>query len=290
MRLRSFFLFANPGKPQTIHVARQFADLALEAGCQVTLDEWLFHEIQTGKPGSLEDLIPGFDAIICFGGDGTLLRLVPQAAAHQLPILGINLGHTGFLLEIGPDQIQTALTRLMQGDYCIDERPLLSCVINGRAQDLALNEVALSRGINPSSLVIDVLYQEEPVYTIHGDGVLVSAPSGTTGYSLSAGGPVVHPSLSCVLITPICSHIMHQRPIVLPMEGQIRLVVREGRNKQHQVCVDGQIVYNLDEVSEVVIMRSMQSAQLIRFSPRQFLTRLNIKQLEWSKNIYGGKI
>src|SRR5690606_16155819 len=144
---------------------------------------------------AIHDIDSGLCAIITLGGDGTLLRTLPSAAAKGVPVLGVNMGHTGFLLETNPHDLLLAIDRLIHGNYTVEERMMLHCVINGEFTALVMNEVALTRGQNPSSLVVDVLTGEERVFSIHGDGVLVATPTGTTGYSLSAGGPVIHPSL-----------------------------------------------------------------------------------------------
>ena len=288
--MQRFFLYANPGKPETIPTVKEFAELLLNRNCEVHLDHWLYNIVHIGKPCAIEHFDSTFTAVICFGGDGTLLRILPQSAVHQVPVLGINMGHTGFLLEVGPNDPAGILDRLIYCDYTIQERSMLSCQINGRCSNLVMNEFALTRGKNPSSLVVDVLYNNELVYTIHGDGVLVSTPSGTTGYSLSAGGPILYPDLSCHVIVPICSHIMHQRPVVLPQDGEIRLEVRANRGMMHQISMDGQIVLDLDTNTAISIKHSQKTARFIRFTPQRFFTRLHHKQMEWSDHVYGGNL
>ena len=286
--MRRFFLFANPGKPETFPVVAEFAGLCLAQGCQPLLESWLHDRINLGHPASLDQL-DGVDAIISFGGDGTLLRTVPQAARSGIPLLGVNLGHTGFLLEQDPGKLDEALHRLMADDFIIYERPLLSCQINGDAVRLALNEISLTRGQNPSSLVVDVFFEEELVYTIHGDGVLVASPTGTTGYALSAGGPIICPGVNCHAVVPICSHILHQRPMVLPDSGTISLQVRSNRGVPHQISLDGQTVLNLDTGSSIRIQKAGEAARFICFSKLCFIPRFHMKQKEWSDNVYGGK-
>lgn len=286
--LRRFFLFANPGKPETFLDVEEFTWRCLEQGCQPVMEGWLHDFIKWGQRGSLDDLA-GVDAIISFGGDGTLLRTVPQAARAGIPLLGVNLGHTGFLLEQDPGKMDEALRRLMADDFTIYERPLLSCQINDDAARLALNEVSLTRGQNPSSLVVDVFFENELVYTIHGDGVLVASPTGTTGYALSAGGPIICPGVNCHAVVPICSHILHQRPMVLPDSGTISLCVRSNRGLPHQLSLDGQIVLNLDTDSSIEIQKAREAARFICFSKLCFIPRFHLKQKEWSDNVYGGK-
>lgn len=286
--MQNFFLYANTGKPETLPAVRKVAEALLTKQAGVFLDHWLFEHLGIGISGSLAQLRGASHAVICFGGDGTLLRVLPTLAARGLPVIGVNMGHTGFLMETSPEDLISNLDRLIAGDFTIHQRGLLSCVINGGAENLVMNEVALTRGSNPSSLVLDVSFEGELVYTIHGDGVLVSSPTGTTGYCLSAGGPVAHPEVACRVVAPICSHIMHQRPMVLPGDGEITLRVRANRGMAHQISMDGQMVMNLEGNSEVFITPSSHTAGFIRFEPQRFLTRLHQKQMEWSNHVYGG--
>lgn len=289
MELQRFFLFANPNKPESLPLVKDFAALCISKGCEVFSDLWLYQFLGTGSVLAMDEVDASIHAVISFGGDGTLLRVVPKAATLQIPILGVNMGHTGFLLEQDPDSLESALNRLLKDDYQVFERSLLRCDINGENSYLALNEIALTRGQNPSSLVVDVWYQDELVYIIHGDGVLVSTATGTTGYSLSAGGPIIYPEIPCTTVVPICSHIMHQRAVVLPEAGIIRLNVRANRGMMHQISMDGQVVFDMDAGSEVLVHRAEHKARFIHFAPQRFLTRLRMKQAEWSNFIYGGE-
>lgn len=290
MELQRFFLFANPNKPESFPLVKRFAALCTSWGGEVFSDTWLQEYLQTGTVMPTAAIDDSIDIIVSFGGDGTLLRVVPNAAAHQIPILGVNMGHTGFLLEIDPEGLEEALDKLLSGDFRQYERTLLQCDINGGNSNLALNEIALTRGQNPSSLVVDVWYQDELVYTIHGDGVLVSTTTGTTGYSLSAGGPIIYPEIPCTAVVPICSHIMHQRAVILPLDGVIRLNVRKNRGMMHQISMDGQVVFDMTSTSEVVVRKAPQKVRFIHFAPQQFLTRLREKQAEWSNFVYGGEL
>ena len=288
--MHRFFLYANPEKPETIEAVRAFADLLSQRQCEVLLDTWLYELLQTGKPFTTAQLDESIQAVVCFGGDGTILRLLPHLAVKQIPVLGVNMGHTGFLLQISPEEVPDIIDRFINRDYQVLERSMLACSINNDSLYLVMNEFALTRGQNPSSIVVDVFYQNELVYTIHGDGVLVSTPTGTTGYCLSAGGPVIFPGIPCHIVVPICSHIMHQRPMILPQAGEVRLRVRMNRGIRHQISMDGQIVLDLEKSSEVVITQATETARLIHFAPEQFLTRLQFKLRKWSNHVYGGNI
>lgn len=287
--MNRFFLYGNPKKPESIPVLKRFVSLCMDRHCEIFLDGWLHDALKYGTVASLDKTGSSVDAVLSFGGDGTLLRVIPAAAAQGIPILGINMGHTGFLLEIGPDELETAMDMLLVDSFEITERSMLTCTIPGQGEYQVMNEVALTRGQSPNSLLIEVRYNDELVFTIHGDGVLVSTATGTTAYSLSAGGPVVSPEVPCHVIVPICSHIMHHRPVILPQEGLIRLMVKEDHGLCHQLSMDGQINLDMAEGQEVYVRKADVSARFIHFKPERFLTRLRKKQLEWGKHIYGGE-
>ncbi|HSK70038.1 MAG TPA: NAD(+)/NADH kinase [Candidatus Limnocylindria bacterium] len=288
MGQRTFFLFANPGKPESLGTVGAAARMVAEQGCRVLMDGWLHGRLGIGEPMGIADMPAEASAVIALGGDGTLLRALPAAAQKRVPVLGINVGHTGFLLEAAPDNLEDAIGRLLRGEYHVEERMMLRCQINGGRIELVMNEIALTRGQNPSSIVADVHADGERVFTIHGDGVLVSTPTGTTGYALSAGGPVVHPGVDCMTVVPISSHVMHHRPMVLPPQARIRLRVLNNRGSLHQVSMDGQIVMDLTTDTAIDVIRAPQTARFIRFGEERFLTRLTQKQTEWSNNRFGG--
>ena len=285
-----FFLFANPEKPETVPTVRELVLTLMQKGCVAVLDDWLHDLIQIGEPKGKASLDSSISAVISIGGDGTLLRILPDAAIKGIPVLGVNMGHTGFLLETDRDDLLLMTDLLINKNYTIEERMMLRCSVNGTFSSLAMNEVALTRGHNPSSLVVDVMAGDELVYSIHGDGVLVSTPSGTTAYALAAGGPVIHPALACLVIVPICSHIMHQRPVVLPDQSVVSFTVRANHGKMHQISIDGQIVLDLTSDTIAIVSKAAETARFIRFGRQRFLTRLRQKQMEWSNQVYGGKL
>lgn len=277
-----YFLFANPHKPETIVVARHLAEWLIGQDEQVMLDAWLHELVGLGQSGDLSLLTQDTRAIISLGGDGTLLRVLPTAALHQIPVLGVNMGRVGFLLETNNAGLQTALTRIQAQDYTLEQRMMLRCQVNGGASQLFMNDVVLCRGANPSSIVVDAYVDEELVYATHGDGMIVSTATGSTGYCLSAGGPILHPSLHCMVLLPVCTHKAQQLPIVLQDDVHIRLKTDAVPGRTYQVVLDGQKTFDIQGAAEVTIEKATEKAQFIRFEPQQFFTRLRQKQTEWS--------
>lgn len=277
-----YFLYANPLKPETIHAASELADLLLSAGQRVVLDDWLHNILHTGEPGTLEDLPANTSAVITLGGDGTLLRVVHAAAPKGIPMLGINLGRVGFLLETEPGGMQAAVNKLVAGAFEIEERMMLRAELNDEPPMLVLNDVVLCRGANPSSITVDVIADEELVYATRGDGVIVATPTGSTAYCLSAGGPVLHPKMSAMVVLPICTHKAQQLPIVLDCAVSLQLRTAAVPKRSHQLIIDGQITLEKQGEVHVHIARAQTRARFIRLEDQQFFTRLRLKQAEWS--------
>jgi NAD+ kinase len=283
--VQSYFIFANPYKPETVTVASKLLHTLQEYNVNVYLEPWLYSKINLGQALRFEDISCDITSIISLGGDGTLLRIVPKAAECDVPILGINLGHIGFLMEAEVQQLSDVAKRLISGDFEIEKRMLLEAEINKDKKYLLLNDIAFMRGNNPSSIVVSVLADDEKIFDIHGDGVLISTPTGTTGYGISAGGPVISPRLDCIAVIPVCSHVLHQRPVVLP-DSQIIYINAKyppfGRS--YQVVIDGQISLEIEENVDISIKRAKEMVSFIRFSKQRFLTRLHEKQMEWNVN------
>lgn len=278
----TFFLFANPHKPETVAASANLARLLLERGTRVLVDTWLYDQVSLGEPCALTDLKPDTTAVLSLGGDGTLLRTIAHAAALGIPVLGIHMGRVGFLLEVNPNEIHQAVERLLQGDYHLEERMMLSCRVNEGDEMLVMNDVALTRGQSPSSIEVKAYADGEEIFVSRGDGLLVATPTGTTGYALSAGGPVVYPLMSCLVLVSICSHILTQRPIVMPEDKTILLSASADRGQPCQIITDGQVVINRVGEVRVQIRKAAAKARFIRFSEQHFLPRLRQKQAEWN--------
>lgn len=277
-----YFLYANPQKPDTIQAAGELAKHLLGQGYAVMLDDWLYDLLKLGKRGSLKEL-EGADAVISLGGDGTLLRTLPAAAKARVPVLGVNMGRIGFLLECDRQSLLCSLDRLHSRDYMIEERMMLRCSLTDEEQSfLVMNDVVLCRGGNPSSIIVDAYADDELVYSSHGDGMIVSTPTGSTGYCLAAGGPVVHPGMEALVILPICTHKAQQLPIVLERNVHIRLHAAQVPGRRHQIVLDGQTCFDRYGPAEVLIERAQERVRLIRFEEQHFFTRLRLKQAEWS--------
>lgn len=279
-----FFLFANPQKTETISAARELADVIISTGEEAVLDSWLHDELKIGQSASLIELNSlDIDCIISLGGDGTLLRTLPTAARQNIPVLGINMGRVGFLLEVDNMDLSLMVSRLMTHDYQLEQRHMLSAYIVGRNEEyLVMNDVVLCRGGNPSSIRVENFANDELVYVTDGDGVIVASATGSTGYCLSAGGPVLHPTLKNLVLLPICSHKAQQLPIVFDEHIRVHMRSAAGPGRTQQILFDGQTTLELSGSVEVCVSLSQEKVSFVRFAPQHFYTRLRSKQAEWS--------
>lgn len=222
---------------------------------------------------------------IVLGGDGTFLHAVRITAPHGIPLLGVNMGRLGFLSEtLYDEQFENSLEQLLEGNYQVEERLVLEGQVWKEEKLLhrliACNEVVLGVSIS-RSLRFDLKIDGEYVNSYLADGMIVSSPTGSTAYSLSAGGPIVNPELDCVILTPICSHSLNARPLVVPQTSKISLTITTAQPKGF-ITVDGQPGLTIEEGSEVVVTRAPLAARHIRLAPYDFYKILRTK-LHWGK-------
>jgi NAD+ kinase len=218
--------------------------------------------------------------IIVVGGDGTILRVARDLACWNMPVLGINLGHKGFLAEIEVEQMERFLQYIATDQYSYHERMMLDTrLLRGPeeiAAYLALNDIVISRG--PFSRIIEVesYVNDDFMESYSGDGVIVATPTGSTGYSLSAGGPIVNPTMQLFVVTPICPHSLYNRSVVISCNDLIRLHV-DSRQVDVMLTVDGQVRHTLEDEDQIIIRRSEQTVKLVSFQDYTFYRMLHQK-------------
>ena len=208
---------------------------------------------------------------VVLGGDGTILTTAREAALHDIPILAVNMGHMGFLSEIEIDHVQEALERIAKGDYKIEKRMMIETRHTGKRL-IALNDIGVLRPQNARIITIQIDVDGSPWERWACDGVLVSTPTGSTAYSLSAGGPIVLPQLECMVITPLNSHTLRARSLIVPPDRKIHLRLME---EKAVVFCDGQV--SADEVTSVDIVRSAFASSFIRLNGFDFFALLHQK-------------
>lgn len=232
--------------------------------------------------------VPGkIDALFVFGGDGTVLRALDAYVSCGIPILGINLGRLGFLLETQVDELAEALELLRRGEYDIEHRMMLhvDALCGGQTVSAyATNEVSISRALSQRMIALDAYVGSMLVDHYIADGVVLASPTGSTAYSLSAGGPIVSPDVPCFVLNPICPHSLQSRPIVLSCKEQVtlRINMKEMRDGI-SLSIDGQAICQMINREQITVSRSPHDALLIRFpKERNFFSLLKDKLSQWS--------
>ncbi|MBW3628900.1 MAG: NAD(+)/NADH kinase [Gemmatimonadetes bacterium] len=268
----------------TVHTAVETViDFARERGMELAAQRDLLPE---GSPlATLElEAVEGLDLLITLGGDGTLLRGARMAAPHGVPVLGVNLGHLGFLTSLAPGELEEGLETLAAGTVVLDERMVLTVRAEGsdgavRTETLALNDAVLHRGGVARMIRMAVSAHGEEVGTYSADGIILATPTGSTAYSLSAGGPIVSPTVDCIVATPICPHTLAVRPLILSAAETITIEVLSP-TEELILTIDGQESANLIPGDRLVVERALVPLRLVRFPGQTFFSTLR-RKLRW---------
>ena len=232
----------------------------------------------------------GVDLIVALGGDGTLLRASRVAAGRGIPVLGVNLGYLGFLTAAGEDSLEAALQQIADGEFMIDRRFTLRASIlseEGEVKErtfLAINDFVIHKGgaarVTRLDLSVAVDGHEDEIGSFSADGVIIATPTGSTAYSMSAGGPIVVPSVECIAITAICPHTLAVRPLVIPTGARIRVRAVD-RLEDLVLTVDGQQAEALDPGDAILVERGDVEIELIRFPGQTFFSTMR-RKLNWA--------
>ncbi len=227
----------------------------------------------------LTEALRGSDAAVAVGGDGTIMHVAKAAAQVSCPVLGINGGRLGFLAGAEPEELD-CLRALLSGDYTVEERDLLEVTVHtegGQTACLAMNEAVLARGSMSRLVDITVTADGRSLMTCRGDGIIVATPTGSTAYSLSAGGPVIDPMVECLLLTPVCPHSLDSRSRVLPMGVTLTLRATAAEGDTAFVTVDGEENIPVPNDGFVTVRRAALRAGLIRLTDGTFYDELQHK-------------
>lgn len=261
---------------------------------QVCVEHEFFARIQEneaiqkeyGHFPTFKQLDSSFDLFISVGGDGTILKSVNYIKDLNIPIVGINTGRLGFLATINKEEIRSTVSRLLKKEYTISERSLLSIYTKPEAKDIcknnfALNEIAVSRKNTTSMITIETWLDDEYLTAYWADGLIISTPTGSTGYSLSCGGPVITPSTKAIAITPIAPHNLNARPLILKDSTKITLKV-SGRENEHLVSMDSRIA-TLHTNTTITIKKAPFKIKMVEIHGDSFLQTLR-KKLLWGED------
>ncbi|HEY5648997.1 MAG TPA: NAD(+)/NADH kinase [Nitrospiria bacterium] len=225
------------------------------------------------------------DMIIVLGGDGTLLSVARLVEGKEVPILGVNLGGLGFLTEVGTEEMYMMLVRIFKGDFVTDDRLMMKVGVRRQGELVThytiQNDVVISKGTLPRMIQMEILINQQFVTSLRGDGVIVATPTGSTAYSMSAGGPIIEPSVEALVLTPISPHTLSNRPVVVPFKSTVEVVLNtleEGAT----VTFDGQVGFSLRPKDVVEIRSAEHKTRLIRSSQTNYYEVLRQK-LKWGE-------
>ena len=260
--MKSVYMLMHQRKPDANRLAGRVLQALQHAHIAVAAEPWIQERLDGSVRSSLAALPPErCEAVLSVGGDGTLLRANALAVRYNLPLLGINVGRVGFLTEVELDRLEEA----SMGDHT----------------DYALNDVVLSRGGYSRLIGVNAWVDGDRVGPFIADGLIVSTPTGSTGYSLSAGGPLVCPEVECMVLTPICAHSLQHRPVVTSAAQTITVRLDGGYNAM--ISVDGRKPWSFSGGQTLTITRAEHAARFIRLEPKSFFSTIRIKLSEWTR-------
>ena len=230
--------------------------------------------------GDLSRELEGADMLVCFGGDGTILHSAREATAKNIPVLGVNLGSIGFMAELEHNEL-SLLSRLAGGRFDVERRMMLDVTVRREGgpvfTELALNDAVITKGAVARVLDLEVSGDRMVISSFSGDGLVVATPTGSTAYSMAAGGPIVEPTAENIIITPICAHSLHAKPFVMDRDRTVGVRLVPGGKKTAYLSVDGGRAFRVLPGDWVECRRSRQVTRLVRLTGRSFYDRIHQK-------------
>jgi NAD+ kinase len=279
--LKTIGLTAHSDRPLIKETTERILRWSEKNGLECRLCTELSVLVGRPDPGiSCDDIWKSCEVIITLGGDGSMLASARAFGRFGVPILGINLGKLGFLTEVAQNQIEESLARLKDNKFKIEERMVLEATLpNHKESYVALNDVVVDHGEEIRLAKIDLFANDEFVCPYDSDGIVIATPTGSTAYSLSAGGPIINPLMESIAVSPISPHTLALRTIIFPSDSV--LVVRAGSDEINlRVALDGQIVGHLNSGDEVVVKKADYKVRFIKFDTKSFYEILRTK-LHW---------
>ena len=283
--MKKAILTPNPYRDKNFQTVREAARVLQDAGMEVRL--CLPFEVDKSyelpkdlKFFRLDKELPTASIVVCFGGDGTILHMAKAATRHGIPILGVNIGTMGFMAELESGELDQ-LARLAAGEYKIDKRMMLDVTVHRDRDiifhDICLNDAAITKGAIARIVHLKVNCDGTQAMECGGDGVIISTPTGSTAYSLSAGGPIVEPDANSILVTPICAHDVAARSLVVSEKREITVEMSKNARRNAFLSVDGGKALRMNVGDVAVIRKSPLVTKLVRLKNRSFYDVINMK-------------
>jgi NAD+ kinase len=266
-------------------VVRTLAKWLQERGIETFVEASFAKKARSGTSFTLDDLPKDLSLFVVLGGDGTLLSVARAMGAKQIPILGVNLGSLGFLTDVALRDLYLALESVLSGEATIDSRMMLRAELLRKEESLAseivLNDVVITKGAIARIIEVGVEIDQQFVAMVRADGLIVSTPTGSTAYSLAAGGPILHPNLDAVILTPICPHTLTYRPVVVSDKAKVELTLR-GNSGEVYVTFDGQTSQPMEPGDVVRVRQSRNQVRLVSPPGKNYFQVLRHK-LRWAE-------
>jgi len=274
-RIKTIGLLYHPKIRESLRLAEELDRLLTSRG----LSTWVG---SAWEDEEARERMPELDMVVTFGGDGTILRAARMAVLHGTPILSVNMGRFGFLAEAQPDEVTEIMDTVLSGSYWLEDRIMLRAELRRGTEDQgsyeALNDVVVGHGTISRVVRIAAYVDGEHMANYVGDGLIVATPTGSTAYSLAAGGPILHPRLEDILLTPIAPHRALERSLVLPPESVIE--IRLSTEYQAVLTIDGQIETPLEDGDRVTVTVSPHRCKLVRTQPTSYFGRNLLERLK----------
>lgn len=277
-------IFGNPSKLEVSELLSEMAEFLIKKNIKFLIDNSL-KKLASPRLNkyfkSSSEVLRESDCIISLGGDGTFLNTARITGRHKIPILGVNLGRLGFFSEVGPKEIKKFLPKLLEGKFRTTEQKIIKSATGDNKILYALNDIVIDKNNSVRMLELETFYNNEKVVRIISDGIIISTPAGSTGYSLSCNGPIVNPESKILIITPISPHTLNVRPIIVPDDGTIKIrLIKEGNAR---ITADGQKSVTVNTPSEVTVMCADYKIRVIKKLNTTYFNTLKQK-LFWGED------
>lgn len=286
-------IYAQVYENETLDYVVELLDECKNVGAEVSIESNFYEQLSSGRRidkyasfDSTHGLDSSFNMFVSFGGDGTILRAITYIRDLGIPIVGVNTGRLGFLSTLKKEEVRRVVTEFVSGAYTLVERSLVEVIADFdipefRDMNFALNEVSVSRKDTTSMITVETHLDNEYLTSYWADGLIVATPTGSTGYSLSCGGPVIMPGVQSLVITPIAPHNLNARPLVISDDTTIRLKV-SGREENHLVSLDSRIA-SIENEKEITVRKASFTIKMIAYTSESFLETIRNKLL-WGQD------
>ncbi|MCB1646664.1 MAG: NAD(+) kinase [Pseudomonadales bacterium] len=281
-------LVARTGSELVLESLRRVRELLARRNIDVCLEDRALELLgESGESFSQEQMGSKCDLVIAVGGDGNILGAARTFAPYGVPILGVNRGRLGFLADVSPDEIETSITQVLNGNYTTEEHFLLEGEVSVKGVmevPCALNEVLIHSAQMPKMLEFELYIDDAFVYQQSSDGLIISSPTGSTAYSLSAGGPIMHPSLDAIVLVPMFPHTLNSRPLVVPGDSEIRILVSSHVGTNAKISFDSQLEFEIECGDSLIVRKKRERLTLVHPPGHSFYGVCRSK-LDWASRV-----